>query len=280
MTPSFTDKNLISTGVAKPKVNTAVIAMGEIPSVKIAPEIRVGSVPYLNAKPLTRFISSPFTKVEPVQLAADLRADKLDVALVPVMEVLEAPADLYRIVDGIAIGSEREVFSVYINYKVPLAKISSVTLDPASKTSVELARIVLEKFHRLTPRYVSTGEPADAQVIIGDPAILHRQAHPEQNYLDLATAWREHTTLPFVFAVWAVRLPYWKARSVAGQLRSAGKLGLSWRDAIARTPFERQYLTEHLCYDLGDRQKKAIALFGKMLTESGRLASEPKVSYI
>jgi chorismate dehydratase len=280
MTPSFTDKNMISAGIPKPKINTAVISMGEIPSVKIPPDIRVGSVPYLNAKPLTRFISSPFTKVEPVQLAADLRADKLDVALVPVMEVLEAPADLYRVVDGIAIGSEREVFSVYINYKVPLAKIKTVALDPASKTSVELTRLVLEKLHHLKPKYVTPDQPADAQLLIGDPAIAHRQAHPEQNYLDLATAWREHTTLPFVFAVWAIRLPFWKARSVAGQLRAAGKLGLSWRDAIAKTPFERQYLTEHLCYDLGEKQKKAIALFGKMLTESGRLAGEPKVIYI
>jgi chorismate dehydratase len=280
MTPSFTDKNLISASIAKPKVNTAIIELGQIPTVKIPPEIRVGSVPYLNAKPLTRFISSPFTKVEPIQLAADLRAERLDVALVPVMEVLEAPADLYRVVDGLAIGSEREVFSVYLNYKGQLQKIKTVALDPASKTSVELARLVLEKMHHLKPAYVAPGEAADARLLIGDPAIAHRQAHPEQNYLDLATVWREHTSLPFVFAVWAVRLPFWKARSVAGQLRSAGKLGLSWRDAIATTPFERQYLAEYLCYDLGDRQKKAIALFAEMLTQTGRLATEPKVSYI
>jgi len=196
------------------------------------------------------------------------------------MEVLESQANTYRVVDGLALGSERAVFSVYLNYSVPLAKIKTVALDPASKTSVELARLALEKFHRLKPRYVSPDEPADAQLLIGDPAIAHRQAHPEQNYLDLATAWREHTGLPFVFAVWAIRLPYWRARSVAGQLRTAGRLGLSWRDAIARTPFERQYLTEHLCYDLGPRQKKAISLFGDMLAQTGRLAITPKLSYL
>lgn len=254
--------------------------MGHIATVKIPADIRVGSVPYLNAKPLTRFISSPVSKVEPAQLAADLRAEKLDVALVPLLEVLESPADVYRVVDKLAIGAEREVFSVYLNYSVPLAKIRTVTLDPASKTSVELARIVLEKFLHLKPRYVMSDEPADAQLLIGDPAILHRQAHPEQNYLDLATAWREHTGLPFVFAVWAVRLPYWKARSVAGQLRRAGKLGLSWRDAIARNPFERKYLTEHLCYDLGPNQKKGIEKFAEILVQNGRLSVAAKVSYI
>jgi predicted solute-binding protein len=281
MSDLLREKDLVKSGPQKkPKINTAIIEMGDIPTVKIAPDIRVGSVPYLNAKPLTRFISSHVTKVEPVQLAADLRADKLDVALVPLLEVMEAPADMYRIVDKLAIGSEREVFSVYLNYSVPLAKIETVALDPASKTSVELARLVLEKFHHLKPRYVATGEQADAQLLIGDPAIAHRQAQPEQNYLDLATAWREQTSLPFVFAVWAVRLPYWKARSVAGQLRSAAKLGLSWRDAIAKTPFERHYLTDHLCYDLGPRQKEAIHLFGEMMTQSGRLAALPKLSYV
>ncbi len=254
--------------------------MSLVPSVKIPDTIRVGSVPYLNAKPLTRFIASDLVKLEPSKLAVELHEGKLDVALVPLMEVLESPANTYRIVDKLGIGSEREVYSVYLNHTVALGKIQTVALDPASKTSVELTRLVLEKFHRLKPRYVSTDEAADAQLLIGDPAIAHRQAHPEQNYLDLATAWREYTGLPFVFAAWAIRLPYWKARSVAGQLRTAGKQGLSWRDALARNPFERKYLTEHLCYDLGAKQKKAITLFGEMLTQSGRLATEPKISYI
>jgi predicted solute-binding protein len=280
MSDLLREKDLAKTGSKKPKVNTAIIAMGDIPSIKLPLDIRVGSVPYLNAKPLTRFISTQIAKVEPVQLAADLRADKLDVALVPLMEVLEAPADLYRVVDKLAIGSEREVYSVYLNYSVPLAKIETVALDPASKTSVELARLVLEKFHHLKPRYVAPGQPADAQLLIGDPAIAHRQANPEQNYLDLATAWREQTSLPFVFAVWAVRLPYWKARSLAGQLRSAAKLGLSWRDAIAKTPFERKYLIDHLCYDLGQRQKEAIKLFSEMMVQNERLEMEPKLAFI
>jgi hypothetical protein len=75
-------------------------------------------------------------------------------------------------------------------------------------------------------------------------------------------------------------LPYWKARSVAGQLRSAGRLGLSSRDAIARTPFERQYLTEHVCYDLGSRQKRAIEQFAEILVQIGRLATVPKLTYL
>src|SRR5476651_411091 len=114
--------------VPKP-AQTKIIEPGGLPSVKIPPAIRVGSVPYLNAKPLTRFIASDVAKLDPNQLAAELRAGKLDVALVPLMEVLESPAETYRVVDGLAIGAERSVFSVYLNYSVPLAKIKTVALE-------------------------------------------------------------------------------------------------------------------------------------------------------
>jgi predicted solute-binding protein len=250
------------------------------PTSTLAPSIRVGSVPYLNAQPLTWAIASSISKAEPSSLAAELRAGKLDVALVPLMEVLEAPAGLYRIVHSVAIGSQRNVYSVYLNYTGALGKIRTVALDPASKTSVELARLVLEKFHRLKPRYVSPDEPADAQLLIGDRALAHRQAHPEQNYLDLGEAWREQTRLPFVFALWAIRLPFWRALGVARQLRKAKKIGAGHLDQIARNTFERIYLTEHLCYDLGRPQKLAIEQFSSLLVEMGRLAQEPKLTFI
>jgi predicted solute-binding protein len=250
------------------------------PAVTIPPEIRVGSVPYLNAKPLTRCIASTVSLLEPSRLAADLRAGHLDVGLVPIMEVLEAPPGLYRVVNGAAIGSERDVYSVYLNYTGALGNIQTVALDPASKTSVELTRIVLEKFHRLKPRYVSPDEPADAQLLIGDPAIIHRQANPDQKYLDLGGAWREQTGLPFVFAVWALRLTWWRARGVAGQLRRAKETGVAHANFIARNVFERAYLNEHLCYDLGARQKQAIAKFAELLVELERLPREPKLRFI
>jgi chorismate dehydratase len=250
------------------------------PVVSLSAAIRVGSVPYLNAKPLTRCIASPVTLLEPSRLAADLRAGHLDVGLVPIMEVLEAPEGMYRVVNGAAIGSERDVYSVYLNYTGALGNIRTVALDPASKTSVELTRIVLEKFHRLKPRYVSPDEPADAQLLIGDPAIIHRQANPDQKYLDLGGAWREQTSLPFVFAVWALRLSWWRSLGVAGQLRRAKETGVANANFIARTVFERAYLNEHLCYDLGERQKKAIDRFGSLLVELERIPRAPKLRYI
>jgi len=261
-------------------LDQAVTERLRLPAVSISPAIRVGSVPYLNAKPLTRCIASPVRLLEPSRLAADLRDGHLEAGLVPLMEVLAAPAGTYRVVNGVAIGTQRTVYSVYLNYTGALGNIKTVALDPASKTSVELTRIVLEKFHRLKPRYVSPDEPADAQLLIGDPAIVHRQAHPEQNYLDLGEEWRARTQLPFVFAVWAIRLPLWRAFWTAQKLRQARRLGVSSVNLIARTPFERVYLSEHLCYDLGAPQRRAIAKFAELLVELGRLPAAPKVRFI
>ena len=249
-------------------------------SISIHPSIRVGSVSYLNAAPLTFGLGSAVTMLEPNRLAAELRAGKLDVALVPLMEVLEAPAGTYLIADGIGIGAEHAVYSVYLHHDVPVSEIKTVALDPASKSSVELARLVLERFYHLRPRYVAPGESADAQLLIGDPAILYRQAHPEQNYLDLATAWREDTGLPFVFAVWALRLPAKQAAPIAEQLRDAKQIGLASRDNIAQTPFERKYLNEYIYYELGPAQKKAIRLFTTMLIRTNRIADVPELTYL
>jgi chorismate dehydratase len=249
-------------------------------SISIHPSIRVGSVSYLNASPLTFGLSSAVTMLEPSKLAAELRANRLDVGLVPLMEVLEAPAETYRVADGIGIGAEHEVYSVYLHHDVPVETIKTVALDPASKSSVELARVVLERFYGLTPTYVAYGEAADAQLLIGDPAILYRLAHPEEKYLDLATAWREHTGLPFVFAIWAIRLPLERALPLAVQLREAKEIGMECLDIIAHTPFEMKYLTEHLCYELGEQQKQAIQLFGAMLAETGRIAAAPRLTYV
>ncbi len=261
-------------------LDKAVTERLRLPAVSFSPAIRIGSVPYLNAKPLTRAIATPVTQLEPSRLAADLREGHLEAALVPVMEVLAAPAGTYRVVNHVAIGTQRTVYSVYLNYTGALGNIQTVALDPASKTSVELTRIVLEKFNRLKPTYVSPDEPADAQLLIGDPAIIHRQANPDQKYLDLGEVWRAHTQLPFVFAVWALRLPLWQSFWTAQKLRQAARIGVEHANFIAQNAFERAYLTEHLCYDLGESQKQAIAKFAALLVEIGRLPTAPRLRYI
>ena len=239
----------------------------------------LGSVPYLNARPLHWTIREPVTFLEPDALAIELAAGRLQAGLVPIFSVLEN-ANAYHIVDGYAIGTLNMVYSVVMAHTLPVVRIKTVALDPVSQTSNHLIRVLLEKYYRLKPRYVSPDEPAEGQVIIGDPAIAYRQSHPDERYLDLAQAWHAHTGLPFVFAVWAIRRDAHDVKGIARELRAAAVEGLAQRGAIARNRFEYHYLTEHLYYHLGKPQKTAVDLFASDLLELGLLHQRPELSYV
>ena len=74
-----------------------------------------------------------------------------------------------------------------------------------------LARILLERVYRATPRYeVVSVAPAwvlaehDAALIVGDAAFEARRLGGVET-VDLGAAWREYAGLPMVYAVWASR---------------------------------------------------------------------------
>src|SRR5678815_6178913 len=79
---------------------------------------RVGSVRYLNAVPLTRGLEDEVIFATPSELAAMLRRNELDAAMVSVTEVLQTGN--YDILDGIAIASLGEVQSVLVAHRGPL----------------------------------------------------------------------------------------------------------------------------------------------------------------
>lgn len=216
--------------------------------------MRLGSVSYLNAKPLLYGLEARLAT--PAVLAGWLRAGEVDAALVPVVEVMENP--VYWLVDGLGIGCLGPVYSVFLALRKPLGEVRRVALDPASRTSVRLTRWLLEQHHGLPVEYVDRGEAADAQLLIGDPAIAFRHANPEVPLLDLGEAWREATGLPFVFAVWALRAP---DAELAERLRAAARKGLAARTEIARQPWELEYLTQHIRYELGEPERAGLARF-------------------
>ena len=104
-------------------------------------KFRIGSVPYLNAAPLTRDIDGELIFATPAKLAEMLRRDELDAALVSITEVLLN--DRYDILDGVAIGSLGEVYSVLLAHKKPLAEAKEIFCDTASLTSVNLLKVLL-----------------------------------------------------------------------------------------------------------------------------------------
>lgn len=231
-------------------------------------KFRIGSVPYLNAVPLTRGIESELTLAPPSKLAELLQRDELDAALVSITEVLFS--DRYDILDGIAIASLGEVYSVLMAHKKPLEEAGEIFCDPASLTGVNLLKVLLAE-RNLFPEFrplesYKAAVEKDFVLLIGDPAIDFQRAPHEHAIFDLGAAWTEITRLPFVYGVWALRRGM-DNLELRRELREAKQFGVETLDAIIETreeydeDFRRDYFEWNIHYHLATDEKRGIEKF-------------------
>ena len=123
-------------------------------------------------------------KDTPDRLSDALVAGDLDLGPVSVAEYLNHPDDLL-VLPGLAVGSDGPVLSVVLAARCPLPDIQRVALGSTSRTSVLLARMLLEQRYGLHPEYESMPPDlttmlldADAAVLIGDDALRATHAAP------------------------------------------------------------------------------------------------------
>src|SRR5271154_5897061 len=235
-------------------------------------KFRIGSVQYLNAVPLTRDIGCELVFDTPARLAEMLRRDELDAALVSITEVLLN--DRYDILDGIAIASLGEVYSVILAHKKPLEEATEIFCDTASLTSVNLLKVLLAE-KNLFPKFLPLENYAaavekDFVLLIGDRAIDFQRAPHAHEIFDLGWAWTEMTNLPFVYAVWALRRGI-ENKELRAELRAAKHFGMETLDYLIETreeydsDFRSDYLGWHVHFHLGSDEKRGIAKFIELL---------------
>jgi chorismate dehydratase len=235
----------------------------------------VAAVSYLNTKPLLYGIKrhpiiNEIELVEdyPSKIAQMLIDDEVDIGLIPVAATLKLKE--WNIVGDYCIGSEGPVASVCIFSEVPMDKIERVYLDYQSRTSVNLAKVLLREYWKKNVELIdSSGEDfrdeirgTSAGVVIGDRALAQRL---KSKYIyDLAEAWKKYTGLPFVFAAWIAnkKLP----SHFVSAFNEANGYGLQHiNEVIAENPFEmydlRKYYTECISYKLDDRKREGLGLF-------------------
>ena len=174
------------------------------------------------------------------------------------------------------IGSEGPVASVAIFSEVPIRNVETVLLDYQSRTSVNLARILLKEFWRKDVKLVdASGEDYRSQirgttagVVIGDRALEQRL---RSNYIyDLGESWKAHTGLPFVFAAWIAnkKLP----ADFEQRFNEANAIGLQHIDDVVQentfASFDlKEYYTRYISYHLNNEKKKGMALFLEKLKQ-------------
>jgi len=178
--------------------------------------IRLGAVSFLNARPLIEGLEGRedvelFYDV-PARLPALLDAGRVDAALTPLIDVIRS-AGRYRVVSDACIGCDGETMTVRIFSQVSPDRIRTLHVDGDSHTSVALARVLWRELHgrelelRPLDRSQDVGQ-LESVLLIGDKVVQRRRGFAYE--VDLGGAWRQHTGLPFVFAVWATRNREWR----------------------------------------------------------------------
>lgn len=236
----------------------------------------MGAVSYLNTKPLLYGIERSDLRKEmdltidyPSRIAAMLLNDEIDMGLVPVA-IIPKMREFY-INGDFCIGSNGAVASVCLFSEVPVNKIERVLLDYQSRTSVQLARVLLKKYWKINPELVEAESGtayqkqisgAIAGVVIGDRALEQRKISP---YIyDLGEAWKNMTGLPFVFAAWISNKPI--DPDFIRRFDKANREGLAQIEKVVdENPYEPfdllAYFTKYLDYRLDDSKREGLDMF-------------------
>ncbi|GEO10992.1 menaquinone biosynthetic enzyme MqnA/MqnD family protein [Segetibacter aerophilus] len=240
--------------------------------------VKVGAVSYLNTKPLMyafkhglRIEGMEIVEEYPAKIASMLLSNEIDVGLVPVAIIPKLKE--HYIISNYCIGAEQEVASVCLFSEVPIEQIEKVILDYQSKTSVALARVLIEHYWKLPVIFEEAGinfrdeiKGTTAAVVIGDRAFEQRKISAF-NY-DLAAAWIDFTGLPFVFAAWVSnkQLP----EDFILQFNEANKKGLQNIDAVVSENSSpnydlKKYYTENISYELTAGKRQGLEKFLRFL---------------
>ena len=258
--------------------------------------LHISVVDFLNARPLTwGLLHDPPPGVAvsrdlPSACAAKLASGEADVGLIPSIEYQRIPG--LKVVPGLGIAASSEVRSVLLVSDVSRDKIASVALDPASRTSAALTRILLKRAYGISPRFseadssAEASAKADARLIIGDPALKTRlNGHV---VLDLASEWRAFSGHPFVFAFWAARAEA-ATPELAALLRRSYEAGLAHFDGMVReesaasglsAPVVEDYLRHALHFELDHGDLEGLELFYRLAAEEGLIGQARPIEFL
>lgn len=231
--------------------------------------IKISAVAYTNTKAFIYGLehSDIINKIDlsldiPSECAAKVISGEVDLGLMPVAAIPFVPNA--NIVADYCIGSDGAVNSVFIFSDVPVAEIKTLRLDAHSRTSNNLAKVLL-KFHwKLGVEF--TTDPTvktDAIVLIGDRTFGKKEDFAF--VYDMGEEWKNFTGLPFMYAAWVANKEI--SQEFKTEFNAALKFGLAHRNEVLKDlpqipNFDLEdYLYHKLQFDVTDDRKRAMNLF-------------------
>ncbi len=239
-------------------------------------KIRISAVSYTNTKPFiyglqhTGIIQKIDLSLDnPSDCAQKLINNVVDIGLIPVAATLSLKH--WKIVSDYCIGAVGPVNSVFIFSNCAIKDVRTLQLDPESRTSNNLARVLLKNYwkddHLMVMKdahdYAQSTDPHTAFVQIGDRTFGKKAKYPF--VYDLAEEWQKFTGLPFVFAAWIANKPI--PHEFMEEFNQSLKFGLDHRAELlrelpVRTDFDfEDYLMHKLDFDFNPDKLEAFHLF-------------------
>lgn len=268
--------------------------------------IRIGHFEYLNGYPLYYGLEKGegwgcFELVHgvPTELNRLLLSGELDISPVSSIEYARH-ADELLLFPKISISAEGAVDSILLISNRRMDKVGSVAITGHSATSVVLLKILLKQKFGVEPEFVPLEgdfEEAlkvhDAVLLIGDRALKACYEGQWKWGYDLGAGWKDLTGLPMVFAVWAVRKPFFEERpeetnEVQDRLiYSVEHCRENWDEVVEAAagiyPFEAHVLRSYfdqLNYSFTDVYREGLMEFYKRAVEIGEIPAAPELKFI
>ncbi|MBU9723952.1 MULTISPECIES: menaquinone biosynthesis protein [Bacillaceae] len=191
-------------------------------------------------------------------------------------------SDEYLLLPDLSVSSPKEVGSIFLFSKVPITQLDgkSIGLTSTSATSVNLLKVILNKFYEIDVSYETMAPDFqemlsrhDACLLIGDDAIVNSWHLPMNiHQYDLGALWNYFTGFPMTYAVFAVSENAWKREDallgdVYEQFQTSKQLCINnqFTDMIksiktqmgGTQTFWEQYF-HGLNYDLSDRHLEGL----------------------
>ena len=237
--------------------------------------MKISAVSYTNTQPFIYGLRHTAI-IDKIDLSLDIPADcarklidnKVDIGLIPVAAIIDLPH--WEIVSDYCIGANGPVNSVFIFSNCDIKDVKILQLDPESRSSNNLGRVLLKNYWKITPEllvsatdYASSTDEYTAFVQIGDRTFGKKDKYAYS--YDLAEVWKQFTGLPFVFAAWIANKPV--PQRFMDEFNRSLKYGLDNRQKLissmpARNDFDvADYLMNKLDFVLNDDKKRALHLF-------------------
>jgi len=259
---------------------------------------RIGMVNFINTAPIYEVWQRTVDQAEwmvteavPSTLNQLLREGELDLGFISSQEYCAYP-EKYKLLRNLSISATGAVGSVFLfaRNKISDFSVGRILLSSHSQTSISLLGIILEEFYQISPDYVrdSINNHADnlagfdGVMAIGDEALKLTADDNFPHKFDLGEIWHEHTGLPFVFAVWAVRDDYYRQssstvkkihrellRCLTEGVKDLRSICTLVAPRIPMPPEECHKYLSRIEYDLGEDKQKGLQLFFKYLIKRG-----------